>query len=219
MKCKTWMSTWLAAALASSGSYSGGHDRSGGGRWLGGVGTAPAQLLRASLSAAQGEAGVDWVGTTHTSNVVVTLTTKAGRHDGVQSINFHIGAKDGQISIILVGTTVYILGNSFGLQQYMGFSDGGAKGSRPLGFDRGARRHVGDHLRGRRGRPYRRPPRCGNWPWPGLSQRQRARRWRANSYRHPGVRHLVNSQAPATPQVLYLKSTGRAPSRRSRAEL
>jgi hypothetical protein len=94
---------------------------------VGGVNAAPAQLLHASLQAAQGEAGVEWVGTSRTSGGSVTLTTKAGRHDGVQSINLHVGTKDGQISIILVGTTVYLRGNVFGLEQYLGFSNSAAQ--------------------------------------------------------------------------------------------
>jgi hypothetical protein len=92
-----------------------------------GVSTAPGQLLSASLAAARREAGVDWVGTSHVSDTSVTLTTKAGRQDGVQSINFRIGAKAGQVSIILVGTTVYLQGNVFGLQQYLGFSASAAQ--------------------------------------------------------------------------------------------
>ena len=67
------------------------------------------------------------MGTSHSANVAVTLTTKAGRQDGVQSINFRLGAKNGRVSIILVGTTVYINGNAFGLQQYLGFSTGAAQ--------------------------------------------------------------------------------------------
>jgi hypothetical protein len=127
MKCPRSISTRLAVVLASSVLLVAATTAQADAAGVRGVSPAPAQLLHASLSAAQGEVGVDWVGTTHTSNVTVTLTTKAGKHDGVQSINFHIGAKDGQISVILVGTTVYILGNSFGLQQYMGFSSTAAQ--------------------------------------------------------------------------------------------
>jgi hypothetical protein len=94
---------------------------------VGAVNAAPAQLLHASLKAAQGEAGVDWVGTSRTSGGSVTLTTKAGRHDGLQSINLRVGTKDGQISIILVGTTVYLRANVFGLEQYLGFSSSAAQ--------------------------------------------------------------------------------------------
>jgi hypothetical protein len=122
MKCRRAVPAWLTAALASSGLVLAATTAQAGAAGVGGVGAAAAQLLDASLKAAQGETGVDWFGTSHNSVGTVTLTTKAGRHDGLQSINFRVGAKTGQISIILVGTTVYLRGNVFGLEQYLGFS-------------------------------------------------------------------------------------------------
>ncbi len=127
MKCRRALATWLVAALASSGLWVAGTAVQAAAAGVVGVSTGPGQLLGASLAAAKGEHGVDWVGTSHSANVAVTLTTKAGRQDGVQSINFRLGAKNGRVSIILVGTTVYINGNAFGLQQYLGFSTGAAQ--------------------------------------------------------------------------------------------
>jgi hypothetical protein len=128
MKCKRAFSTWLAAALASSGLFLAATTAQAAPTpGVVGVSAAPAHLLSASLSAAAGEAGVDWVGTSRVSGTSVTLTTKAGRHDGLQTITFRIGAKEGQVSIILVRTTVYIQGNVFGLEQYLGFSTSAAE--------------------------------------------------------------------------------------------
>ncbi len=127
MKSRRAVAAALAAALASSGLVLAASTAPAGAAGVGGVSAAPAQLLHASLEAAQGEAGVDWVGTSHSSAGSVTLTTKAGRHDGLQSINFRVGSQTGQISIILVGTMVYLRGNVFGLEQYLGFSNSAAK--------------------------------------------------------------------------------------------
>jgi hypothetical protein len=127
MVYKRAISTWLAAALASTGLTLTATTAPATAAGVVGVSAGPGQLLSASLSAAGGEAGVDWVGTSHASGTSVTLTTKAGRHDGLQSINFSIGTKQGLVSIILVGTNVYIQGNVFGLEQYLGFSTGAAQ--------------------------------------------------------------------------------------------
>jgi hypothetical protein len=127
MKSKRAISTGLAAVLASGGLMVAATTAPASAAGVVGVSTAPSQLLKASLSAARGEAGVDWTGTSTESGLSVTLTTRAGVHDGLQSIKFRIGKQEGQISIILVGTTVYIEGNDFGLQQYLGFSTSAAQ--------------------------------------------------------------------------------------------
>jgi hypothetical protein len=127
MGYKGAISTWVAAALASTGLTLAATTATAAAAGVVGVSAVPGQLLSASLAAARGEVGVDWVGTSHASGTSVTLTTKAGRHDGLQSINFQIGAKKGQVTIILVGTNVYIQGNVFGLEQYLGFSTAAAQ--------------------------------------------------------------------------------------------
>jgi hypothetical protein len=209
MKRKRSIPTWLAGVLASSGLIVAGTAAQAEAASVGGVSTAPAQLLRASLSAAQGEAGVDWVGTTHTSDVTVTLTTKAGRHDGVQSINFHIGGKDGQISIILVGTTVYIRGNAFGLQQYMGFSDTAApkEAGRWISISEPDATLVTIFEAVAAGLTV--SSTVSELAMTGPLTETAAKKTVAGE---PviGIRGttLVNSEAPSTPQVLYLKSTG-----------
>jgi hypothetical protein len=127
MGYKRAISMFVAAGLASTGLVLAASTGPAAAAGVVGVSTAPGQLLGASLAAAGGEAGVDWVGTSHASGTSVTLTTKAGRHDGLQSINFRIGAKEGLVSIILVDTNVYIQGNVFGLEQYLGFSTSAAE--------------------------------------------------------------------------------------------
>jgi len=210
---KRLVSAWLAAVLASSGLVVGGLTAAGstaapaGAAGLGAVNTA-AQLLHASLSAAQGEAGVDWVGTTHTSNVAVTLTTKAGKHDGTQSINFHLGSKAGQISIILVGTTVYIRGNAFGLQEYMGFSAtaGQKEAGRWVSIEEPDATLVTIYEAVAAGLTV--SSTVSELEMTGPLTPTAART--VAGQRVVGVRGttLVNSEAPSTPQVLYLKSTG-----------
>jgi hypothetical protein len=208
MKRKTWMWTWLAAALASTGLTVAATTPQAEAAGLGGVGTAPAQLLRASLSAAQGEAGVDWVGTTHTSNVVVTLTTKAGRHDGAQSINFKIGAKAGQISIILVGTTVYIRGNVFGLEQYMGFSEGAGQkeAGRWVSIAEPDATLVTIYEAVAAGLTV--GTTVSELAMTGPLTETAGKPVAGQSVIAIRGTTLVNSQAPSTPQVLYVRSTG-----------
>lgn len=94
---------------------------------IGGVSHAAAKLLDLSLKGARGEAGVDWTGKTSKAGTTVTLTTEAGLHDGKQQVNFTMGKQQGHISIILVGTTVYIDGDAFGLEQYLGFESSAAQ--------------------------------------------------------------------------------------------
>ena len=205
---KRLISAWLAAVLASSGLFVAATAARADAAGIGGVSTAPAQLLRASLSAAQGEAGVDWVGTTHTSNVAVTLTTKAGKHDGLQSINFHVGTKDGQISIILVGTTVYIRGNAFGLQQYMGFSATAAQ--------KEAGRWVSVAEPDATLVTIYEAVAAGLTVSSTVSELAMTGPLTQTAVKTVAGQHvigirgttLVNSEAPSTPQVLYLKSTG-----------
>lgn len=205
---KRLISAWLAAVLASSGLVVGLTAAQAGAAGIGAVNTTAAQLLHASLSAAQGEAGVDWVGTTHTSNVAVTLTTKAGKHDGTQSINFHVGSKAGEISIILVGTTVYIRGNAFGLQEYIGFSAtaGQKEAGRWVSIAEPDATLVTIYEAVAAGLTV--SSTVSELAMTGPLTLTAAKT--VAGQRVIGVQGttLVNSEAPSTPQVLYLKSTG-----------
>jgi hypothetical protein len=208
MKCRRALATWLVAALASSGLWVAGTAVQAAAAGVVGVSTGPGQVLGASLAAAKGEDGVDWVGTSHGANVAVTLTTKAGRRDGVQSINFRLGAKNGQVSIILVETTVYINGNAFGLQQYLGFSAGAAEreAGHWLSIEEPDASLVNVYEAVAAGLTV--STTVSELAMTGPLTETAARELAGQ--RVIGIRGttLVNSQAPPTPQLLYVRSTG-----------
>jgi hypothetical protein len=208
MKCRRAISTWLVAALASSGLLVAGTAVQAVAAGVVGVSTGPGQLLRASLNAAKGEPGVDWVGKTQSTNAVVTLTTKAGRQDGLQSINFRLGTKNGQVSIILVGTTVYINGNSFGLEQYLGFSTGAAEreAGHWLSIEEPDASLVNVYEAVAAGLTV--SSTVSELAMTGPLSETAVKRLGGQQVIGIKGTTVVNSQAPATPQVLYLKSTG-----------
>lgn len=112
----------LAIVLASSGLVGAAARAQAAPGVDGAVSGTPGQLLRAAISAAKSEAGVDWVTASHTSYSTVTLTTEAGRDGGLQTINVRIGTKTGRLSVVQAGTTVYFRGNTSGLRNYLGFT-------------------------------------------------------------------------------------------------
>ena len=220
MKCQTRNCDVARSRPGFKRALGGGHDGSGGGRRRGRGQHRPRPAARSvALRRVRLKSGVDWVGTTpqrQRGRDIDDQGGKAGRCPvdkfpprRQRRPGFDHPRRDHRLHP----------GNAFGLQQYMGFSvRRGPKGSRPLVSIAEPDATLGDRIRGRRGGPYRLHHRVGTGHDRALLQRQRARRWPANGLSASRGRHW-STQAPATPQVLYLKSTGEHLPGRSRAEL
>lgn len=85
-------------------------------------------LYAAAIRAADKQSSLRWEASTSDSALgeSIHITSVAGRVDGAQTIKVTSLGGRGVVNVRLVGKTAYILGNAFGLSQYMSFKAGPA---------------------------------------------------------------------------------------------
>lgn len=84
--------------------------------------TTPTQLRTAILAAGRAQHSVHYVNTSTWAGHAVQIVGDVARTSGVQRIAYRKGARSGHVTVVLVPGTVYLRGDAFTLQSYMGFT-------------------------------------------------------------------------------------------------
>jgi len=80
------------------------------------------RLLASAISAANSEPALDWTSSANGGGELTTEVTEAGRFDGTQTIVSGRGALRAQLDLVLIGKTIYAMGNKVGLGSLVGLS-------------------------------------------------------------------------------------------------